>query len=211
MKVEQLWRYPVKSLRGERIASAEFAAGGVVGDRRYALLDDDPESLRRGKLVGGRQMPALIPLPSAGIDFDQIGAKFGRSFAVREATDGSNHDDADVLVASLPTLRALSEEYGKPIDVRRFRANIILDGDDLGPFAELQWPGLRFTVGNVVLEATEPCERCAIPTLDPDTGVAEPPLLRFLAQNHKQSFGMYFKVIAPGSIAEGDAWTSAPS
>lgn len=204
MRVEQLWRYPVKSLRGERLTSAEFAAGGMVDDRRYALIDEEPSSQRRGQVLSARVLPAMLPIPGPDVDFDALGAKLGRSFSVREATDGSNHDARDVLVASLPTLRALSDEYGKPIDMRRFRPNIVLDGADLEPFAELQWPGSRFTVGSVVLEAIEPCERCVLPTLDPDTSVAEPALLRFLTERHGQDFGMYCGVITPGAVTEGD-------
>jgi uncharacterized protein len=206
MKVEQLWRYPVKSLRGERVSSADFAAGGMLDDRRYALVDEEPSSLRRGQLLSARQLPAMLPIPGARVDFDALNAKLGRNFSVREATDGSNHDAQDVLVASLPTLRALSDEYGKPLDIRRFRPNIVLDGDGLEPFTELKWPGSRFSVGSVVLEAIEPCERCVLPTLDPDTAEADPGLLRFLTERHEQNYGMYCSVITPGSIAEGDAF-----
>ena len=37
--LEQLWRYPVKSMLGERVAGAEVTEHGLVGDRRLALVD----------------------------------------------------------------------------------------------------------------------------------------------------------------------------
>ena len=37
--VQSLWRYPVRSMRGEELASAEVAARGVVGDRCYCVVD----------------------------------------------------------------------------------------------------------------------------------------------------------------------------
>ena len=41
MRVAELWRYPVKSLQGERLDSAPLSAGGVEGDRAYAIYDLD--------------------------------------------------------------------------------------------------------------------------------------------------------------------------
>lgn len=37
--LSELWRYPVKSMRGERLAESEVTATGLVGDRAYALVD----------------------------------------------------------------------------------------------------------------------------------------------------------------------------
>lgn len=38
-KVGELWRFPVKSMLGERLDRAEVSAGGVVGDRAYGIVD----------------------------------------------------------------------------------------------------------------------------------------------------------------------------
>lgn len=40
MKVEALYRYPVKSLQGEAVTSAEVAERGFVDDRRWMLVDN---------------------------------------------------------------------------------------------------------------------------------------------------------------------------
>lgn len=39
MRLAAIWRYPVKSLRGERVARAHLSPTGIVGDRHYGLLD----------------------------------------------------------------------------------------------------------------------------------------------------------------------------
>ena len=36
-RIAELWRYPVKSMGGERLDAAEVLGGGIVGDRRWAL------------------------------------------------------------------------------------------------------------------------------------------------------------------------------
>jgi uncharacterized protein YcbX len=51
--VEELWRYPVKSMRGERIDASEVTGSGLVGDRAYAVVDS-----ATGK-VGSAKHPRL--------------------------------------------------------------------------------------------------------------------------------------------------------
>jgi uncharacterized protein YcbX len=55
-RVVSLWRYPVKSLGGERIARARILHTiGIPGDRGYALRDE-----RIGEIRGAKQIPALL-------------------------------------------------------------------------------------------------------------------------------------------------------
>lgn len=39
--IAELWRYPVKSMQGERLAAAPVGVRGLVGDRAYAIIDRD--------------------------------------------------------------------------------------------------------------------------------------------------------------------------
>jgi uncharacterized protein YcbX len=55
MRVAELWRYPVKSLQGERLDSAELTADGLEGDRRYAIYDAGT-----GFGLTGRRHPELL-------------------------------------------------------------------------------------------------------------------------------------------------------
>ncbi len=55
MRVEQLWRYPVKSLQGESLHEAIVTADGIDGDRRYAIFD-----LHTGRGLTARRVPELL-------------------------------------------------------------------------------------------------------------------------------------------------------
>ncbi len=46
-RVEQLWRYPVKSMRGERVSRAALERRfGIPGDRGWAIRDEDSGEIR---------------------------------------------------------------------------------------------------------------------------------------------------------------------
>ena len=55
MQVAQLWRFPVKSLQGERVDSAPVGVAGVAGDRRFAIFD-----LASGLGLTARRVPELL-------------------------------------------------------------------------------------------------------------------------------------------------------
>jgi uncharacterized protein YcbX len=54
-RIAQLWRYPVKSLLGERLSRLEFAADGVDGDRAWGILDRSD-----GRILTARREPRLL-------------------------------------------------------------------------------------------------------------------------------------------------------
>jgi uncharacterized protein YcbX len=53
--VAQLWRYPVKSLGGERVEDARIGPTGILGDRLWAVRD-----LERDVTASARQLPVLL-------------------------------------------------------------------------------------------------------------------------------------------------------
>src|SRR5712691_4541770 len=53
--IQAIWRYPVKSLRGEQVRSAEVTANGLVGDRAYALRDR-----ASGRVMSGKRFARLF-------------------------------------------------------------------------------------------------------------------------------------------------------
>lgn len=67
MHVSQLWRYPVKSMIGERIDSAEFNRDGMIGDRTWATRD-----LVRGGIRGAKQLGQLMQFRAATSDDGSI-------------------------------------------------------------------------------------------------------------------------------------------
>ena len=98
MRVLELWRYPVKSLLGERLDEATLADEGIVGDRRFALYDRET-----GFGLTGRRVPELlfasaalrpdggvdITLPDGSVaaDDDALSAWIGRPVVLRSADE----------------------------------------------------------------------------------------------------------------------------
>src|SRR5215210_9178834 len=54
-RVREVWRYPVKSMAGERLEAAGVGASGLYGDRGWALRDEEA-----GEVRGAKKSPALI-------------------------------------------------------------------------------------------------------------------------------------------------------
>lgn len=64
--VAGLWRFPVKSMKGEPIEQAELTAQGLVGDRAYALIDVDT-----GKVVSAKSVklfPRILDCRAAFVE-----------------------------------------------------------------------------------------------------------------------------------------------
>src|ERR1700687_2100014 len=59
-RVRELWRYPVKSMGGERLQAAMLTARGIPGDRGWALRDE-----KSGEVRGAKKMPALMGCAAA--------------------------------------------------------------------------------------------------------------------------------------------------
>lgn len=216
--IQEIWRYPVKSMAGERVQSCLAGADGLEGDRRWALVDGSPN--RAGKLLTIRQHERLMTyrarLAGDGVevltpdgevrDLDgrlagEIAAESGRPLQLRDRP-GANFDDSPVLVVNLAGVRAFAAEVGQPVDHRRFRANLYIDG--LAPDQELEWLGRRIQAGEAELEVVLRCERCVVITRDPDTTVSSPELLRRLTETHETCMGVYCRVTRPGRLAVGD-------
>jgi uncharacterized protein YcbX len=125
---------------------------------------------------------------------------------VRLERDGTLMPDVpDTLLVTVEASRvALERELGRPIDPRRFRPNLHVRLDTPA-FAEEGWTGRRVRVGEAELELLDPCERCAIPTRDPDTTEKWPELLRRLAADHDTLFGIYARPLRPATVRAGDA------
>src|SRR5262245_66166796 len=102
-RIVSLWRYPVKSLGGERIPHAEILhTVGIPGDRGYALRDD-----RIGEIRGAKQIPSLLRCSARYLEEPEGEATPPVEIAF---PDGSRRrsDDPDVSAR-------LSEVAGRPL------------------------------------------------------------------------------------------------
>lgn len=216
--VREIWRYPVKSMAGEQMASCQIIEHGLEGDRRWAFIDGTPN--RAGKKLTIRQHDGLMSyrarLAGAGVEVlspsgeahalddtfvRRLEAESARSLTLREMA-GANFDDAHVLIVNLATVKTFSAASGRHVDHRRFRANLYIDG--LPPEEEISWIGRRIRAGEAELEVTGRCERCVVITHDPDTAQTSPELLRLLTERHETCMGVYCAVVRPGRVACSD-------
>ena len=205
MRVAELWRYPVKSMRGERLERAEVLADGFAGDRLLRLEDERGllTARRKQRLVGvetGVDASGEPQVEGAAWDSDAVAGRI-RELAGPEARlvptgDGKRFDAAPVLVCTDGALSA----HGA--DRRRFRPNVVLSGVE--GLAEREWLGGELRVGEATLRVVEPCERCAVTTIDPDTIEIDPDVLRRVNEEFAGVMGMYCAVVKPGTIAVGD-------
>ena len=63
MELEQIWTYPVKSMIGQRVRSADITTTGLVGDRRWAVRDEV-----RGGIRGAKKFAALMRAEAIELD-----------------------------------------------------------------------------------------------------------------------------------------------
>ena len=230
--VAGLWRWPVKSMAGERVNALRLDGRGAGGDRTHAVTH-----LHKGrrKPLTAREAPRLLAWHArypfnvdGGIDparppFAIVTAPDGRSYRwgdprLKHALAGDlgreielTRDIAGIqdlprtlLITTEASLQALGDELGGPVDLRRFRPNLHLDLDAAG-WEELGWAGAELAfAGGVRLRLLHPCERCAIPTRHPDTQVKWPGLLKHLTTTHEQNFGINARVLTGGRLEAGE-------
>jgi len=118
---------------------------------------------------------------------------------------------AGASLVSTASLDALGVAAGatRPVDGRRFRMTIGVDG--IEPHAEDGWIGARVRLGGAVVAVREHVGRCAVTTLDPETGIRDLDTLGTIAAYRADvptqeplPFGVWCEVIAPGPVAVGD-------
>ena len=119
MRLDQIWRYPVKSMVGSRVTRAEIATPGMVGDRRWAVRDEELGGIRGAKRFGALMTAAAVETPD------------GRTLirfpdgSMLEATDPLVHARLSELVGAQVTLRALADAS----DLDHFRRGAPVEPD----------------------------------------------------------------------------------
>jgi uncharacterized protein YcbX len=203
--VEALWRYPVKSLRGEPLEQAELSRDGVAGDRLVHVAG------ARGPLTG-RSRHGLLTVPAstgpdgaplvAGHEWDSAEAlEIVRSRAGADAqlTAYEGPERFDVLNLLVATDGAV-EAFGH--DVRRLRPNILLGGVDAA--AEATWAGHALRIGDALIGVHSLRDRCVVTTVDPDSGDRDADVLRRINRDFGGKLALNCWVIEPGTIEVGD-------
>lgn len=107
-----------------------------------------------------------------------------------------------VSILNLASVRDLARVTGSEVDPVRFRANLLLDG--LPPWVERAWIGKSLDIGPVRLEVTDPIERCAATTVNPDTAARDLNIPKLLQRGYGDvHMGVYARVQTGGEVAIG--------
>lgn len=208
MKVAELWRYPVKSMAGERLDQASVTGHGIVGDRVVHVRLD-------GGLITSRTHHKLLGL-HARLGDDGEPLVDGRPWTSAEAQTAvveavgpgaqlvryDGRERFDVLPLLIATDGAIAE---LGVDHRRLRPNIVIG--DVEGLAERAWPGHRLRIGETIIEVAKLRSRCVMTTFDPDTLEQDVSVLRRIAQRFGGKMALDCDVVQGGVIRVGDAVT----
>lgn len=205
MLVDQLWRYPVKSLAGEQVQAATITDDGMPGDRLVHVRG--PEGVRTSR-VHSDLLGLHATVGAEGIAL--IDGHAWDSATALALVRGAAGDDAELVAYSgperfdvLPLLVATDgaiAAFGR--DVRRLRPNIVVSGVE--GLAERMWEGAELRIGDAVIRIDSLRPRCPMTTVDPDTLERDPEVLRDIARRFGGRLALNAAVSQPGSIAVGD-------
>ncbi len=204
--IVEIWRYPVKSMLGERLENAQIGSHGVVGDRSWSLVEPTsgisltgrkrPELLTAEARVGDRdQVVITLPDGTETNDDDALSRWLGLDVELRRASSnsvGRFESQADITEtgdwfewsgpvgsfhdSTRTKISLVSTETLRAWDRRRFRINIITDGRN-----EDALVGSSLSVGSSVrLNVVKQIDRCVMVTRPHPGMLGEPALERDL-------------------------------
>jgi uncharacterized protein len=206
MKVTEIWRYPVKTMAGEKLQRVRIGPLGIEGDR-VVHVEDAQERLITSRthprflghkgtlgpdgepLVDGR--PWKSPEVAAEVvDIVGPGAKLVRY-------DGLERFDVlPLLVATDGAIAAFGH------DLRRLRPNIVIGGVE--GLTEREWPGGCLRIGKVLIGVQNLRLRCIMTAYDPDTLVMDEEITRDIYRRFKGKLALDSFVIEGGEITVRD-------
>ena len=206
MRVAQIWRYPIKSMAGERLNHTRIGSLGIEGDRVVHVED------ARGHVITARSHHRLLghhaTLNASGepvvdgvlwsdpkarkdvVDIVGPGARLVRDESI---------DRFDVLPLLVATDGAIVA-FGH--DGRRLRPNLVIGGVE--GLAERSWPGQCLRIGEVMIGIQDLRGRCIMTTFDPDTLKQDRQVLTGIVQKFGGTLALNCYVIRGGEIRVGD-------
>jgi len=145
--VVALWRYPVKSMMGEELNAAEVTERGVLGDRPYALVDDETgkvvsakEPRKWAKLFEFRGSFVEPPVSLERLPHVRITFPDGRSMTTVESGLDEALSDAvgrRVVFATAAPDKPSLEEYWPDIEGLTYRETVTDEAMPEGTFFDL--------------------------------------------------------------------------
>ena len=225
--VAQLHRFPVKSMAGERIGQAEVDWQGIEGDRQYAFYRKANGT--RFPWLTGREVPAMVLHRARFIDpgapktsavlvetpdgattslhdpmlHAHLEAAAGEPIGLIQSGRGC-YDAMPISIVTTGSHAAVEAAHGSVLDMRRFRANVVIESE----VPVNAWQGMRLAFGEeedgAVVQMADAIARCVLITVDPNTGGKDARLMRTVAQQFGNAYGVYAGPARPGLIRVGD-------
>ena len=237
MQVAELWRYPVKSLQGERLSSAEVGPEGLAGDRQWALFDT-----ATGYGLTARRLPDLlflagrvrpvgaveVVLPDGTVTSEDavLSDWLGRSVALRAAADAPGErlyeNPNEVGAAGEYDWDAFPGARGAFHDSSRTRVSLVSTGT-LGSWDRRRFRanvvldgagedalvGQRVRLGGAELDVVKQVDRCVMVTRPQPGGIGrDNGVLKTIHRGRDGCLAVGALVARAGTVAVGDELTA---
>ena len=228
--IEALFRYPVKSMAGERLEVAKLGWHGIDGDRRLAfrrigdcggmpwltasklpdLLLFTPKRTgdgAQGSVPTHVRTPDGEELPVFGQNLAaEVERRYGAPVEMMQLRHGI-FDETPVSVIASETMREIGRLAGRNLDIRRFRPNVVVRLLRPVPFQEDEWLGGVLCFGEAdeapSVTVTMRDERCSMVNFDPDSATSAPEVIKAIVRVNQNNAGVYGAVTRIGRLAVG--------
>lgn len=211
MYLQQLWRYPAKSMAGESLESIELTPLGLEGDRQILVQSS------AGRILTARTHHKLLGLKATynegnvlinGLEWHSAAAQqlvsdtLGQQVHLIRHEGPERFDILPLLVATDGTIDHMR------FDARRLRPNLIIGG--VPGLDERTWPGRILEVGPTRIEPAQLRGRCVMTTYHPDTLVQDLNVLRNIVNQLDGVMALDTAVLTPGRLTLNDPVTLQP-
>lgn len=229
--VAALWRFPVKSMRGEPVDRAELTWNGLDGDRRHAFVLDGDRSRfpwLTGRRSAGllryapryvdpanlRKSPVAVALPEGGaLDLhspelrQRLEEEAGSPLRLIQIGRGI-FDSMPVSVMTTATPAAIGAILAKGGEARRYRINIVIDAGPDAAHREAQWLDASLAFGDgesaPTIRLNKRIDRCSMVAIDPDSAERDPAVQKVVVDHAENLIGAYASAERLGPVAVGD-------
>lgn len=223
--VKGLWRYPVKSMRGEKCDSLLFENRGAVGDRFYTVKNE------AGKFGSGKDTRRFVKIDdlfnfssfydgeipvilfpdgktARGDDpaiHSELSKALNQAVTLSEEKLVSHFDDSPVHIVTTASLDWLKAKLPlSVIDERRFRPNIVIETEVAAELLEQSWIGKSLEINGVVLEIMHPTVRCVMVNFPQSEIPEDKRIFAGIGRESDLNFGVYARVSAGGDVRFGE-------
>jgi uncharacterized protein len=231
--IEEIWRYPVCSIGGERLDKAFVTVNGIHGDRTHLFVDLDTGEIASPETTP-RWRPALMlsawhdgsevlvssstwEKMTIGPDLDAALSEFmgfrcgirpmGAAPSTDKSRTGPLRPRYEIAPLHVLTVKSLSDLASlsphSAIDRKRFRPNLVLMTGSI----EDGWPGRHWASGTAAGEITEKTKRCGMTMIAQPDLPEDPDILRTIVRQRARCIGVYSGVTDEGTLSVGDAFS----